>query len=515
MYQLGPVFAEGMDVLRVLTNGHWQWETRNMPEPTLLIVDEKASALENVSRSLKGEGSYRVLTETNPSNVLNRLETEAVDVVLCDVDLKSQSGVSLVGDIRSRHLRLPVVIYSENDNSERIVEAMENGATTYVAQPMEPRLLARTVEAALSQLRLTGEVEKLKRRLGGDHKLGGLVGRSASMHRVFDVIREVSAVDSTVLIRSETGAGKELVARALHYEGPRSDKPFVKVNCAALPETLLESELFGHEKGAFTDAKQTRIGKFEQANGGTIFLDEIGELSLSTQVKLLNVLQDREIERLGSNRKIPVNIRVVTATNRDLERMIQENRFRMDLYYRLNVVPITIPPLRDRKEDIPLLCAHFLDKIGSRLHKGTYTITDDAMGLLLSHPWPGNVRELENVIERAILATTTTTISSSTLQFLNQAHTSTEYSGFHPPVNPVVGRHAPSQSGNELVSSEAMMAPGPLKDAVRAFEKQFIENAMLAAGGHVIKAARMLRIDRTTLWKKAKDLGIDLHSDSM
>jgi len=483
-----------------------------------LIVDEETTALEKVSSSLRGEGGYRVLTETNPDNVLNRLETEAVDVVLCDVDLKSASGISLIGDIRSRHLRLPVVIYSDNDNSERIVEAMENGATNYVTQPLEPRLLARTVEAALSNLRLAGEVEKLKRRLGGDHKLGGLVGRSASMHKVFDAIRDVAAVDTTVLIRSETGAGKELVARALHFEGPRAEKPFIKVNCAALPETLLESELFGHEKGAFTDAKQTRIGKFEAANGGTIFLDEIGELSLSTQVKLLNVLQDREIERLGGNRKIPVNIRVVTATNRDLERMIQEGRFRMDLYYRLNVVPITIPPLRERKEDIPLLCSHFVDKIGGRLQKGAFTMTDDAMALMLTHPWPGNVRELENVIERAILASPGTTITASTLQFLKQPFTTTENTSFTPgqptsyPVNTPatpVATQAPAPT-----NAENLMALGSLKNAVRAFEKQFIENAMLAANGHVLKAARILQIDRTTLWKKAKDLDIDLHPEN-
>ncbi|MBL0061533.1 MAG: sigma-54-dependent Fis family transcriptional regulator [bacterium] len=517
MYQLGPVFAEGMDVLWVLTNGLWKRESRKMLEPTLLIVDEESSAIERFTRSLRGEGGYRVIHETNPGNVLNRLETETVDVVLCDVDLKGASGISLIGDIRARHLRLPVVIYSDSDNSEKIVEAMENGATNYVSSPMEPRLLARTVDAALSNLRLVGEVEKLKRRLGGDHKLGGLVGRSAAMHKVFDAIREVAAVDTTVLIRAETGAGKELVARALHFEGPRHDKAFIKVNCAALPETLLESELFGHEKGAFTDAKQTRIGKFEAANGGTIFLDEIGELSLSTQVKLLNVLQDREIERLGGNKKIAVNIRVVTATNRDLERMIQEGRFRMDLYYRLNVVPITIPPLRERKEDVPMLCAHFLDKIGSRLNKGNFTFTDDAMALLLTHPWPGNVRELENVIERALLASTGTTITAATLAFLKQPFITTENTSFNPvsinyPVNTPTNNNTNHTTTPAATSSpENLMALGPLKTAVRNFEKQFIENAMLAANGHVIKASRMLQIDRTTLWKKAKELGIDLH----
>jgi DNA-binding NtrC family response regulator len=398
------------------------------------------------------------------------------------------------------------VIYTDTENSEEIVAAMESGATNYLTQPLEPRLLARTMEAALANIRLAGEVEKLKRRLGGDHKLGGLVGRSASMHRVFDVIREVSAVDSTVLIRAETGAGKELVARALHFEGPRADKPFVKVNCAALPETLLESELFGHERGAFTDAKQTRIGKFEQANGGTIFLDEIGELTLSTQVKLLNVLQDREVERLGSNKKIPIQLRVITATNRDLERMIQEGRFRMDLYYRLNVVPITIPTLRERREDIPMLCAHFLDKIGGRLQKGTYTITDDAMALLLGHNWPGNVRELENVIERAILASTSTVITAETLQFLTRAQVTPGLYEAMPPTGTTATPYNPATE-----TSGELLIPGALKPAVKNFEKRFIESALQASGGHVIRAARLLKIDRTTLWKKARDLGINMH----
>jgi len=289
-----------------------------MTEPTLLIIDEEPSTLEALSERIRSENPYRVLTESNPANVLGRLEREAVDLILCDLELSQVSGLELVEKIREAHHDLPVVVYAEGGATEEMAAAVRKGAAHFVAQPHNPRLLAAAVDFALSNVRLANEVEKLKRRLGGDHKLGGLVGRSAAMHRVFDLIREVCEVDSMVLIRGETGTGKELVARALHFEGPRAQKPFVKVNCAALPETLLESELFGHERGAFTDAKQLRVGKFELANGGTIFLDEIGDLSFSTQIKLLNVLQDREIERLGSNRRIPVNIRVITATNRNL-----------------------------------------------------------------------------------------------------------------------------------------------------------------------------------------------------
>jgi DNA-binding NtrC family response regulator len=482
-----------------------------MPEPTLLILDEKPAALAALSAEVRSECPYRVLTESDPERALERLEQDAVDLVLYDMKISRLTGLEFLNRLRERHQTLPVVVYSEQGEEEEIVAAMRNGATQVLTQPHNPRLLAAALDTALSNLRLASEVEKLKRRLGGDHKLGGLVGRSAAMHRVFDVIREVSEVDSTVLIRGETGTGKELVARALHFEGSRVNKPFVKVNCAALPETLLESELFGHERGAFTDAKQARMGKFELANGGTVFLDEIGDLSFSTQVKLLNVLQDREIERLGSNKRIPVQIRIITATNRDLEKLIQEGRFRLDLYYRLNVVPITITPLRERREDIPLLCAHFLDKIGTRLNKGRFTITDEAMAILLGHNWPGNVRELENAIERAILASGGTEIAAEVLNFLVRATASVQET---PGWIPVIGPQSfPTPFAQPKTDSGEMLTPGPLKPALRSFEKMFIESALSAANGHVLRAARLLKIDRTTLWKKARDLGIDMHSD--
>ncbi|HEY3295141.1 MAG TPA: sigma-54 dependent transcriptional regulator [bacterium] len=482
-----------------------------MPEPTLLIIDEKHANLEALSAEVRAECPYRVLTESNPMQALETMDREAVDLVLCDMEMEQVAGLDFLDQIRERFHHLPVVVYSKESKSDEIATAMRRGATQYVTEPRDPRLLAAALESALSNLRLANEVEKLKRRLGGDHKLGGLVGRSAAMHRVFDVIREVCEVDSTVLIRGETGTGKELVARALHFEGPRAGKPFVKVNCAALPETLLESELFGHERGAFTDAKQARIGKFELANGGTIFLDEIGDLSFSTQVKLLNVLQDREIEKLGGNKRIPVHIRVITATNRDLEQLIQEGRFRLDLYYRLNVVPILITALRDRREDIPLLCAHFLDKIGARLNKGSYTITDEAMAILIGHNWPGNVRELENAIERAILATTGTVIGKESLAFLTRVvPTQSELPGWMPVSGPV---SFPTPFAQPKTDSGEMLTPGPLKPALRTFEKMFIESALSAANGHVLRAARLLKIDRTTLWKKARDLGINMHLD--
>ena len=482
-----------------------------MPEPTVLIIDEERSSLEALSEEIRAGRACRVLTESDPTAALERLEREAVDLVLCDIGVSQASSLELLEKIKERQPHLPVVVYSDRTDSEAVVQAMQKGAAHVLTEPRDPRLLAAAMDSALSKLHLANEGEKLKRRLGGDHKLGGLVGRSAAMHRVFDLIREVCEVDSTVLIRGETGTGKELAARALHFEGPRAQKPFVKVNCAALPETLLESELFGHERGAYTDAKTSRVGKFELANGGTVFLDEIGELSFSTQVKLLNVLQDREIERLGSNKRVPVNIRVITATNRDLERLTQEGRFRIDLYYRLNVVPLTIPPLRERRDDIPLLCAHFLDKIGGRLGKGNFTITEDAMALLLGHNWPGNVRELENTIERAILAAAGTTIGADVLSFLTRNVTPQDtLHGWMPVAGPA---SFPAPFAQPPSDSGELMAPGPLKPALRSFEKMFIESALSAANGHVLRAARLLKIDRTTLWKKARDLGINMHAE--
>ena len=481
-----------------------------MPRPTLLVIDDDPTELSLLTQHLKVGGDYEVIAETNPRAALERLATAPVDLVLCDWKMPELSGLDVLDEVKRYCADLPVVIFSGFDETAVIVEAIQKGASNFLAKPLEPELLYHSIDAALQNRKLREEVDRLKRRLGGDHRLGGMVGRSVAMHALFDLIREVADVDSTVLIRGDTGVGKDLVARALHFEGSRRDKPFIKVNCSALPETLLETELFGHERGAFTDARQQRIGKFEEANGGSIFLDEIGELPLSTQVKLLNVLQDREFERIGGNRRIKLNIRLLSATNRNLEALIQEGRFRLDLYYRLNVVPITIPSLQERPEDIPLLCAHFLDKIGGRLNKGMHTLTDEAMSLLLAHAWPGNVRELENAIERVILSTPGTSIGPEAFSFLGRVlEVPRAICG---PSLPLPDGFLPKANKD---SENTLPAPGPLKDAVRQFERAFIEHTLQASGGHVIRAARLLKIDRTTLWKKAKDLGINMHGDSL
>ncbi|MBU1706918.1 sigma-54 dependent transcriptional regulator [bacterium] len=480
-----------------------------MQHPTLLIIDDDPAELSVLKEYIKTEGNYDVIAETDPREALKRLTETSIDLVLSDWRMPGITGLDVLNAVRELREGLPVVIFSGYDEPTVIVEAIQKGAADFLSKPLKPEVLFHAIDAALQNRQLKEEVSKLKRRLGGDHRFGGLIGRSAAMHMLFDLVQGVADVDSTALIRGETGVGKELVARALHFEGTRRDKPFVKVNCSALPETLLESELFGHEKGAFTDARQQRIGKFEQANGGTIFLDEIGDLSLTTQVKLLNVLQDREFERIGGNQRIRLNIRLISATNRDLESLIRAGRFRLDLYYRLNVVPITILPLRDRPEDIPLLCAHFLDKIGGRLNKGEHTLADEAMSRLITHAWPGNVRELENAIERAILATPGTSIGSEAFSFLGRTPEAPQ--AFSGPSLPLLEGFVPEKPA----PGNAMPPPGPLKNAVRDFERSFIERTLQASHGQVIRAARLLKIDRTTLWKKAKDLGIDMHSDPL
>ena len=480
-----------------------------MLQPTLLIIDDDPTELKVLTEYIRTEGNYDVIAETDPHVALKKLTETSVDLVLSDWRMPGFTGLDVLNAVRELQEGLPVVIFSGYDEPSVIVEAIQKGAADFLSKPLKPEVLFHAIDTALQNRQLKEEVSKLKRRLGGDHRFGGLIGRSAAMHMLFDLVRGVADVDSTVLVRGETGVGKELVARALHFEGTRRDKPFVKVNCSALPETLLESELFGHEKGAFTDARQQRIGKFELANGGTIFLDEIGDLSPTTQVKLLNVLQDREFERIGGNQRIRLNIRLVSATNRDLESLIRAGRFRLDLYYRLNVVPITILPLRERPEDIPLLCAHFLDKIGGRLGKGEHTLTDEAMSLLIMHAWPGNVRELENAIERAILATPGTSILPEALSFLGRTlETPQALSG---PSLPMPEGFLPEKPA----PSNVIPPPGPLKSAVREFERAFIERTLQASHGQVIRAARLLKIDRTTLWKKAKDLGIDMHAEPM
>ena len=367
--------------------------------PLVLVVDDEPGVQESLRMLLKEE--CQVVTAGSAAEALVAVEQTPPDLVLLDLVMPGRSGLDLLSDLSERGVPAPVIVLTATKTVTTAVEAMKRGAADYVTKPFEVDALRIKIRRLLEQGALEQEVVRLRDEVSRRDRLGAMVGRSAPMQELFRAIERVARSKASVLIRGESGTGKELVARALHDLGPRSDGPFVAVNCAAIPETLLESELFGHERGAFTDAREQRIGRFEAAGGGTLFLDEVGEIAPTMQGKLLRALQERVIERLGGAHPIPVDVRIVAATNRDLEASIQAGEFRSDLYYRINVVPLAIPPLRQRREDIPLLAEHVLARISTEAGRGKMSLAPEAAELFQGYAWPGNVRELENALERA------------------------------------------------------------------------------------------------------------------
>ncbi len=368
--------------------------------PRILVVDDEPGVRESLRMLLKDD--YDVACAADAGAALIDLEENPPDLVLLDLVMPGLSGLDLLADLsESPHPPL-VMVLTATKTVATAVEAMKRGAADYVTKPFEVEALRIKVRQLLERRALEHEVAQLRARVEGEQRLGRLLGRSPAMRDVFHTLRRVAESRATVLIHGESGTGKELAARAIHELGPRAEAAFVAVNCAAIPDNLIESELFGHERGAFTDAVERRIGRFEAASGGTLFLDEIGELSASVQAKLLRVLQERSIERIGGAETIQVDVRVVAATNRDLQREVAEGRFRDDLFYRINVVPVTLPPLRDRREDIRMLAGHFLERVGSEAGREGLRLSDEALTAFERYPWPGNVRELENAIEHAV-----------------------------------------------------------------------------------------------------------------
>jgi DNA-binding NtrC family response regulator len=368
---------------------------------TILVVDDEPYICE-LFRDMLEPGGAQVQVAHSGTEALALLEAREPDLVLLDVMIPAPDGLEVLQHIRDQELDIPVIIVTAKESSTVTIEAMQRGAYDYVAKPFDPDDVMRVVERALEHHYLTRRVHTLEQQFGEKDPRDTLIGRSAAMQQVYKLIGRVATSDTTVLITGESGTGKEVVARAIHRSSLRREKPFIAVNCAALPETLLESELFGHEKGSFTGATSQRKGRFEKATGGVLFLDEVGEMSSSTQKKLLRVLQEHAFERVGGNMTIHADVRVIAATNRDLEQAVIDGYFREDLYYRLNVITIALPPLRERKDDIPLLVQHFLSR---RAQAGSppLRITEEALDLLRSYEWPGNVRQLENTIERAIV----------------------------------------------------------------------------------------------------------------
>lgn len=369
---------------------------------TILIVDDEKNYLVVLSSFLSGEG-YEPITADNAQQALDIVENTDLDLVLTDMKMPSMDGIELLKRIKENSPDLPVVMMTAYGTVEKAVEAMQLGAFNFVLKPFQNETLKQIIRNAVSTYSVLKENRRLVEALESRYRFDNIIGKSKPMLAVFDIIQKVAHTKATVLVTGESGSGKELIAKAIHFNSLRRNKPFVAVSCAALSETLLESELFGHERGAFTGAVAMRKGRFELADRGTLFLDEIGDVPASVQVKLLRVLEEMTFERVGGTRTIAADIRLIAATNKDLRDEVEQQRFREDLYFRLNVVHITLPPLRERSEDIPLLATHFVNKYAEETNRGEMTISSEAMRFFCHHRWPGNVRQFEHAIERAVL----------------------------------------------------------------------------------------------------------------
>ncbi len=449
------------------------------PEPAaagkVLVVDDQRNMRATTALLLRQAG-HAVEEAEDGSAAVQRVQHESFDVVLTDLRMPSVDGMEVLRAVQQLSPETQVIVMTAYGTIESAVEAIRRGAYDFLAKPFKESEVLLRVAKALEKRRLVGAVslfaEEFRKRYGLEH----VVGRSPAMRDVLDRVLRVGPTDATVLVTGESGTGKELVARALHVTSRRGDKPFVPVNCAAITETLLESELFGHTRGAFTGATRARRGMFEEAHGGTLFIDEIGETAPGFQAKLLRALQDGEIRRVGESTPIQVDVRVIAATNQDLRRAIAERRFREDLFYRLNVVPIRIPPLRERREDVPLLAAHFLQRFNQRTG-GDKVLTPEAVESLLQHDWPGNVRELENMIEQAAALSAGRDIRASDVQ---------------------PERGSPPSVGSALTLSQAV------EDA----ERRVIQAALDRCDHDLGRVARELGISSTTLWRKMKRLDL-------
>jgi DNA-binding NtrC family response regulator len=456
----------------------------------VLVVDDHELYRKAVERILVRAG-YEVFTARDANEAMQRVTREPLDLVLCDVKMPGISGLELVRQIREHEPDLPCIVITGYGGAEASLEALHAGAYWYLEKPVEPAhhdVLRRLAGQAIEHGRLKTENRLLHSQLQGRYRFENLIGSSPALQRVLDVVERVADTDSTVLVTGESGTGKEMVARALHWNSRRAERMLVTVNCGAIPEELLESELFGHVRGAFTNAVSHREGRFSLANGGTIFLDEIGDMSPNLQVKLLRVLQDRTFEPVGSSQTVKVDVRVIAATNQRLEQAIREKRFREDLYYRLNVIPIEVPPLRDRREDIPLLVSHFLIGATEEKKLGPCTLTAEALALLVRHDWPGNVRELENLIERLVVLKGEGEIGMAELPEPLRAGTST-------------GAH----TGPRETLPQAGLS---FHEVVDRFEADLILQALERTHWNKNQAARLLGLNRTTLLEKIKKKGL-------
>jgi two-component system, NtrC family, response regulator PilR len=438
--------------------------------PRILVVDDERSMRELLAIVLRREG-YEVLLAENGRTAVSLLERESIDLLISDIKMPDLSGVDVLRAAKKIDQDVLGIMITAFASTETAVEAMRLGACDYLSKPFDIDLLKMKVREKIETRQLRQENVLLKRTLGLAHQFSNIIGRSPAMLEVFKMVETVSRTNSTILLTGESGTGKGLVAQAIHFNSLRREKPMVSLNCGAMPENLLESELFGHMRGAFTGADTNKKGLLEVAERGTVFLDEIGEMSAVMQVKLLRVLQERRFRRVGGLEELQADIRVIAATNRDLTRLVAEGRFREDLYYRINVIPIVLPALRDRREDIPLLAEHFLAKYGEQMGKDIAGISREAMELLVHHEWPGNIRELENVIERAVALEASPTILPESLP-------------------PAMRGEIPRVSGGPV--EEFPESGFDLEAHVKEIERGYIAEALRRAGGVQVKAAELL-----------------------
>jgi two-component system response regulator AtoC len=467
----------------------------------IVLADDELNLRKVLGTILLRDG-YEVAEASDGQAALELVDSSTA-VVITDLRMPKLDGMGLLRKVVSEYPEVPVIMITAHGSVDSAVEAVKIGAFDYIEKPFEQAQIRQVVDKAIKTRELNSRAPRAQISKDGPGRFG-LVGRSASLEAVFSVIEKVADTPSTVLITGESGTGKELIARALHTNSSRRDQSFIKINCAAIPKTLMESELFGYEKGAFTGAVGSKPGRFELADQGTLFLDEIGEIPVEMQVKLLRVLQESEFERVGGIKTLKVDVRLVAATNRDLQREVAVGNFREDLFYRLNVVPLHLPPLRERTGDIPLLVEHFVMKFNERLKKNISHVEDEALHRLIAHNWPGNIRELENVLERTILFSEGAVIRARDLP---------------PEVSPNAHADAPQRPQEGTASRPTTVPPatapageGSLKEMVRQeterLERELIQRALDETGGNVTQAARKLKISRKSLQNKMKEFGL-------
>lgn len=466
-------------------------------KPVVLLVDDEDTIRLFLEKTLCDEG-YEALTAATGNEALELTMSELPDLVLLDLKLPDLSGLEVLKQIKESVPEVCVIMLTAFGDIETAVTAIKRGAFDFVSKPVNLEQLLMTIEKGLESQKLNRELFQLRRRVEMDLDSDHILGENPQMHEIYEVVKRVAkSGTTTVLIQGESGTGKEMVANMIHRYSPRHDKPFLEINCASLPEELLESELFGHEKGAFTDAKSQKVGLLELANKGTLFLDEIGEMSLTIQVKLLRVLEKMVFRRVGGTKDIKVSVRIISATNRDLEMAVKNRSFREDLFYRLKVIPIYIPPLRERKEDIYLLLKHFLNQFNKRFNRSFQDISDEAFEVILGYQWPGNIRELKNVVERIVLLEDDTVLRPEHLPI-----------GIKEEITPGAEQAVTKQI--ELALSRPFPDDGvPFEDIIKNTEKELIAKAMKESGNNQSKAARCLQLNRDKLRYRLKNFNLD------